>query len=227
MLKKMKVKGEIDSLNFSSYHLEDYFLNEDDYIIEEVKGVGVFNHHRWIEEFKKSLDRNIIEGKILHTLTGITLPIKRFSVKKDKQTLEFAGLCRYDDKSKLLNELLQSLKEHIQDEVITRIDIAIDFKSKIPRRVIKNLKDRRKPFRWCNSKYFKTDGEKKKNYNINILLYPKHKKDNLDFELERLEFSFMGSYLDGKKLKDLPSLFQKITKTIKSFTGLEVEINPL
>jgi len=222
----MKVKGVIDSLNFSSNHLEDYF-ESDDYIIEPIKGIGVFKPNRWLEVYNKPLTRNIIEAKLLHTSMGLVLPIKRYSTKKDKQVLEFAGLNRYDEISIYKRELLHSLMGLIQDDIINRIDIAIDFK-KIPERVLRELKKNRQPFKWVNSTYYKTESETKKNYHINILIYPKHKKDNLDYDVERLEFSFGGAYLRGKHpIRDIHSLEQRIVKTIRRFTGLKVEIQPL
>jgi len=222
----MRVKGIIDSMNFSSSHLEELFSN-DDYIIETVKSVSIFEPKRWKETFKKSLTRNIIEAKILHTLTGLMLPMKRYSVKQDKQTLEFAGLQGYTDKSKLLNGLLCDLYEHIQDEVLTRLDIAIDFNGKIPNRVIKALCKSRTPFKYWNTTYYKTGKEKKSNVRLNIKTYNKAKKSNLDYELERLEFSFTSQYLKKTKIKDLENLFMKMEKSIKKLSGLEVKIYPI
>jgi len=214
-------------MNFSSSHLEDYFFN-DDYIIETVKSVSIFEPQRWKETFKKSLTRNIIEAKILHTSTGLMLPIKRYSISPQKQTLEFAGLHGYTNKSKLLNELLCDLYEHIQDEVLTRLDIAIDFKGKIPNRVIKALCKSRTPFKFWNTTYYKTGKEKKSNVRLNIKTYMKSKKkNNLDYELERLEFSFTSQYLQKAKIKDLENLFVKMEKSIKKFSGLEVKIHPI
>ena len=223
----MSIKGVIDSMNFSSSHLEDYFFN-DDYIIETVKSVSIFEPQRWKETFKKSLTRNIIEAKILHTSTGLMLPIKRYSISPQKQTLEFAGLNGYTDKSKLLNGLLCDLYEHIQDEVLTRLDIAIDFKGKIPNKVIKALCKSRTPFKFWNTTYYKTGKEKKTNVRLNIKTYMKSKKkNNLDYELERLEFSFTSQYLQKAKIKDLENLFVKMEKSIKKFSGLEVKIYPI
>ena len=221
--------GVIDSLNLSSSDLESLFLSEDNYTIEPIKGIGVFKPERWKSAFKKPLTQNIIEAKILHTSTGLELPIKRYSIPKDKQTLEFAGLHGYNDKSNTLKELLQSLKGQIQDKSLTRLDIAIDFKEKIPIRVIKHIrKVRQKLFSWYNSTYFKTERENKKNYHINILLYDKGIKENLNDDVSRLEFSFGGSYFRGKyKIKDLPLLYAKMEKTIKRFTGLNIEIERL
>jgi len=223
----MKPKGVIDSLNFSSENLEA-FLRDENYIIEVVKSIGVFKPDRWVQEFKKPLTRNIVEAKILHTSTGLVLPIKRHSTSQTKQTLEFAGLHSYTDKSKLLSELLNDLLEHIQEEKITRLDVAIDFKGKIPNKVIKKLCESRVPFSWCNSRYLKTESEKKTNTHINIILYPKHIKENLDYEIERLEFSFRGSYFRGQYfVKDMQKISLKMQKTIRRFTGLEVVIKSL
>ena len=218
--------GVIDSMNFSSSHLEDYFIS-DDYIIETVKSVSIFEPQRWVEVFKKPLTRNIIEAKILHTSSGLEIPIKRYSISPQKQTLEFAGLNAYTSKSKLLNELLNDLYSHIQDEVLTRIDIAIDFKGKIPNRVIKALCKDREPFKYWNTTYYKTVKEKRSNARLNIKTYSKSNKEKLSEEIQRLEFSFTSQYLKNTKVKDLEIMFKKMEKTIKKFSGLEVKIYPL
>lgn len=219
--------GLIDSMNFSSSHLEDYFIS-DDYIIETVKSVSIFEPQRWLEAFKKPLTRNIIEAKILHTSSGLEIPIKRYSISPHKQTLEFAGINAYTGKSKLLSGLLCDLYSHIQDEVLTRIDISIDFKGKIPNRVIKALCKDREPFRYWNTTYYKTAKEKRSNARLNIKTYSKDKKLNsLDYELQRLEFSFTSQYLKNTKVRDLEMMFKKMEKTIKKFSGLEVKIYPI
>lgn len=213
-------------MNFSSTHLEEH-LNSENYIIEVVKSIGVFEPYRWIEEFKKPLTRHIIEAKILHTSTGLTLPIKRFSVSQDKQTLEFAGLRGYSDKSKLLSELLKELWDDIQDEVIARLDVAIDFKGKVPNKVIKALSKSRTPFKYLNTTYSKTDKEKKSNPHLDIKIYDKGLHANLNYDLERLEFCFKGSYFRGKyKVKEIEKAYLIMQKTIKRFSGLDVEITP-
>jgi len=222
----VRVKGEYDSLNFSSSNLEQLFCNED-YIIEEVKSIGVFEPTRWVEVFKSKLTRNIVEAKILHTSTGLMLPIKRYSTSQDKQTLEFAGLKGYNDKSTLLSELLLSLKSHIQDEVITRLDIAIDFKGKIPNRVIKKLCEDREPYRYWNTTYYKSKSEKKSNNRLNIKTYNKSKTKNDSHNIQRLEFSFLSSYLQKVQVKDIEKSYTKMAKTIKRFSGLDVEISSL
>jgi len=71
--------------------MEQYF-NSSNYIIEDVKGIGVFNPKRWSETFGKSLTKNIIEAKIIHTLEGLAIPLKRYAGAKKMQVVEFAGL---------------------------------------------------------------------------------------------------------------------------------------
>lgn len=217
-----------DSFNFSSGNLEVMFLDKRKYSIEVVKSVGVFEPQRWLELFGKKLTRNIIEAKILHTHTGLTLSIKRYASSPHKQTLEFAGLHGYTDKSKLLRELLNESWEHMQDDVIARIDVAIDFKGKIPLRMTKALRKNRRLFQWKNTSYMKTEKEKRSNHKINILMYPKHKKDNhLDDEVERLEFSFRGAYFNKVQINNIDEAYKKMQKTIKRLAGLEVDIFPL
>lgn len=218
--------GIIDSMNFSSTRLEDYFFN-DDYIIQTVKSIGVFEPKIWLDTFGKSLTKNIVEAKILHVSNGLMLPIKRYSVSQQKQTLEFAGLHGYNDRSKLLSELLQELLEHTQDETITRLDIAIDYKGKVPNKVIKKLCEDRVPFKYWNTTYYKTAKEKKSNNRLNIKTYSKSKKENLSDEVERIEFSFTSQYVQNTMVKDLENLFHKMEKTIKRMSGIEVKIYPL
>lgn len=220
----MKVKAHFDSFNFSSFNMEAYFT-DDSYLIETVKSIGVFEPHRWIQEFKKTLSSNIIEAKILHTSAGLTLPVKRFSSKPLKQTLELAGLKGYSEKSKFLLELLKRMWKEIQDEVITRIDVAIDFKGKVPTKVIKELSKSRTPFKYLNTVYSKTKSEKKTNPHLDIKVYNKALHANLDEEMERLEFCFKGGYFRGNlQIKDLDEASQKMSKTIKRMSGLDVDI---
>ena len=219
----MKLKGVIDSLNFNSKSLEALF-SDDDYIIEVIKSVSIFEPKRWLEEFKKPLTKNIIEAKILHTTKGLVIPIKRFSRSPTKQTLEFAGLHGYNDKSELLSELLSGLMEHIQEEQVTRLDVAIDFKGQIPNRVIKKLCDDREPFRFWNTTYYKSKSEKKANNRLNIKTYNKSNTKNDTKNLYRLEFSFLTSYIGKTQVKDIENSFVKMAKTIRRFSGLDVKI---
>jgi len=210
------VCANIDSFNFRGEDLEMLFKS-DNYSIQTVKSISIFEPKIWLETFGKSLQRHINEAKIVHTMMGLTIPIKRFSSSPQKQTLEFAGLHSYTEHSKLLSELLNELYEHIQDEVITRVDVAIDFKGAVPTKVIKALKKCRQSFHYKNSCYMKTDKEEATNPHINICIYPKHKKENFDYQLERVEFAFKGSYFRGDYLvKDLDKAI------LKMFTGLKV-----
>jgi len=224
----MKIrKARIDSLNLRRDNFEDLFMSKD-YIIEPVKGIGIFEPHRWLKEFGKLPTRNIIEAKILHTSNGLVLPLKRFAATPYKQTLEFAGLYGYTSQSKLLKSLLGDVYEHIQDTLITRIDVAIDFKRRIPKVVTTKLNKSRIPFEYRNTVYSKTASEKKTNPHINIYTYPKHLKESLDEEIMRLEFSFRGAYFRGQfQVKHLNRAILKMQKTIKRFIGLEVAIQPL
>ncbi len=218
---------KIDSFNFSSGDAEMLF-SDNNYIIEPVKSISVFEPHRWLETFGKSLTRNIIEAKILHTSTGLALALKRYASAPLKQTVEFSGLSGYKEESTLLQQLLNELYPDISNEVINRIDVAIDFKGKIPERVIKALQKTRGPFQWFNTTYFKTSKENKSNPKLNILMYPKHKKKNsLDYELNRLEFSFRGGYFNKMKVKDMDKAYKKMQKTIKRLSGIDVEIEML
>ena len=221
----MKLKGVIDSFNFSSSQMESYFKNDENYSIEVVKSIGVFEPDRWVQEFKKPLTRNIVEAKILHTSTGLALPIKRQSRSQKMQVIEFAGLRGYNERSKLLRELLSYLLEQINSEYIVRLDVAIDFKGKIPSRVIKQLCKDRKPFLYRGTTYYKSKSEKKQNYHMNIKTYSKSRKENLEEEINRLEFVFMRDYLKKLLVKDIEKSFNKMEKTIKRFSGLKVKIS--
>jgi len=219
--------ANIDSFNFRGEDLEMLFIS-DNYSIQTVKSISTFEPQVWLQAFGKSLQRHIVEAKIVHTMMGLTIPLKRFASNSHKQVLEFAGLHSYTEHSTLLCELLNELYEHIQDEVITRVDVAIDFKGAIPTEVINALKKCRQPFQYKNSCYMKTDSENATNPHINICIYPKHIKENLDTEIGRVEFAFKGAYFRGNYLvSDLNKAILKMQKTIKRFIGLEVLIQPL
>ncbi|WP_297485691.1 hypothetical protein [Sulfurimonas sp.] len=219
------ITAVIDSVNISSSKMESYFFNNENYSIETVKSIGVFEPDRWVQEFKKSLTRNIVEAKILHTSTGLMLPIKRHSRSQNMQVIEFAGLHGYTEKSTLLSELLSDLMELIKHEYIVRLDVAIDFKGKIPNKVIKKLCEDREPFRFWNTTYYKSKSEKKQNNRLNIKTYSKSNKEKLGEEINRLEFVFLRDYLKKLQVKDIEKSFKKMEKTIKRFSGLEVQIS--
>lgn len=220
----MKSKnGNFDSFNFSNENLEYIFTDKNKYNIETVKSKGIFEPKRWSDTFGKSLSRNIVEAKILHTHTGLTIALKRYAINPNMQTLELAGLQGYSDKSLLLHHLLNEIWEQIQECYIRRIDIANDFKI-VPRRIILELKNNRVPFKYKNTEYFKSIKEKKENPRLNFKIYSKTKKENLDFELERFEIVFKGSYFNKIKIKDLQSQFNKMEKTILRFSGQKTKI---
>jgi len=223
----MRVKrANIDSINLSDEHFVSMFEYNKDYSIETVKSPSVFNPKVWKETFNKSLTRNIVRADIVHTNLGLTLALKTFSRSQRVQVLEFAGLHSYTEHSKLLNIHLKELWSQLQYTKLTRIDIALDWE-KIPYKVFKALKANREPFKWFNSTYFKTAKEKKKNYYINVVAYDKTIKENLSYPMERLEFSFSGTFLKDMYLKDLAKVCEKIEKAIKKKIGISVKINPL
>ena len=223
----MKIKGVIDSMNFGGYDIEKHF-NNDDYIIENVKTIGTFNPHRWSETFGKSLTRNIIEAKIIHTLEGLTIPLKRYASAKDIQVIEFAGLHSYNEKSKLLKSLLIELIPQLQQCKIKRIDVCFDY-PKVSNGIIKNLcLSGRVPFRWKNTTYYKTIKEKKSNCKLDIKQYNKQIKEKLLIPMERLEFAFKSPYFQSMELSQLDKNFlSKIEKTIFKFSGINSKIIPI
>jgi len=223
----MKIIGRIDSISLRSESFEQMFTSED-YIIVTVKGVGIFEPKLWSDTFKKSLTQSIMEAKILHTSTGLTIALKRYNRSPTKQTLDIAGLRGYDDKAMDLNNFLQSHFLEFMECEIKRIDICFDF-VKVPNRVIKRLCDKREPFKFRNTTYYKTPKELKTNDTLDIKMYDKQKEANLSKPLERLEFCFKGAYFPkGMKLKDLDKKFlSKMEKTIYNFSGIDAKIFPL
>ncbi len=223
----MKIIGRIDSISLRSEDFSRLFTSED-YIIEVVKSVGIFEPSLWIETFKKGLTKSIIEAKILHTSTGLTVALKRYNRSPTKQTLDIAGLQGYDEKSELLKEFLKSHFLEFMECEIKRIDICFDF-VKVPNRIIKRLCEKREPFKFKNTTYYKTAKEKKTNIKLDIKIYDKQKEANLSKPLERIEFCFKGGYFDkGMKLKDLDKKFlSKMEKTIFNFSGIDAKIIPI
>ena len=228
----MKYKRvNIDSLNLSSETMESIFFYHQDYIIEPVKTKSVFKPKIWSATFGKALTKNIIEAKIIHTYLGLTLPLKTFSSKPKSQTLEFAGLQGYNERSRLLVQHLQELEGRLQYAKVMRLDVAIDFKGKIPKSIIKALSKHRKPLPKKNTVYYKTNAEleKKKRTNpyTDIKVYDKALKEKLDYPLWRLEFVFKGRYFKDVLFKDIETSYKKMEKSIKKATGLSVKIEPI
>jgi len=217
-------RAVIDSLNLSDKHLEAMFIYNEDFIIEAIKSKGKFEPKKWSETFGKSLKQNIIEAKFIHTYLGLTLPLKTFVVSPLSQTLEFAGLHGYNERSRLLVQTLRELKSQLDHTRVTRIDIAIDYEGNIPKHIIKVLSKHREPFKYGNTTYYKTAKEKKTNQKMDIKIYNKAHKAKLDYPLMRLEFVFKSKYLSKVLLKDLDLAIKKMEKSIKKATGLSVKI---
>ena len=218
-------RAVIDSLNLSDKHIEAMFIYSQDYSIETVKSKGKFEPKRWGETFGKSLKQNIIEAKIIHTYLGLTLPLKTFSVTPLNQTVEFAGLHGYNERSRLLAQTLRELKSQLDYTRVMRIDVAIDYEGEIPKSIIKSLSRTREPFRHGNTTYYKTAKEKKTNRVMDIKIYNKAHKANLDYPLMRLEFVFKSEYLKKLLFRDIETAYKKMEKSIKKATGLSVKIN--
>jgi len=214
----------IDSLNLSDMQMEAIFIHHQDYSIEAVKSKSVFNPKAWSKSFGKALTKNIIEAKIIYTYLGLKLPLKTFAVTPLSQTVEFAGLHGYNERSMLLMQTLRELESQIEQTRVTRIDVAIDFRGKTPKSIIKALSKHREPFKYGNTIYWKTAKEKKTNQKMDIKIYDKSIKDKLDFPLMRLEFVFKSKYLNGVLLKDIETVYKKMEKSIKKATGLNVKI---
>lgn len=217
----------IDSLNLSGRHLESMFFYNQNYSIETVKSKTVFEPKVWSRTFGKSLTKNIIEAKTIHTHLGLTLPLKTFAVTPLNQTVEFAGLCGYNARSKLLVQTFRELKSQLQQSRVTRIDVAIDYRGDIPKSILKALSRTREPFRYGNTTYFKTKKEKKTNRVMDIKIYNKAHQAKLNFPLMRLEFVFKSEYLKKLLLKDIETALKKMEKSIKKATGLSVKIESI
>ena len=220
-------RAVIDSLNLSDKHLEAMFIYNEDYSIESVKSKGKFEPKKWSETFGKSLKQNIIEAKVIHSYLGLTLPLKTFAVTPLSQTVEFAGLHGYNERSRLLVRTFRELKSQLDHTRVTRIDIAIDYEGNIPQCIIKALSRTREPFRYGNTTYYKTAKEKKTNRVMDIKIYNKAHKAKLDFPLMRLEFVFKSKYLKSLLFKDLDLAIKKMEKSIKKATGLSVKIESI
>ena len=221
----MRREGNIDSLNLSSEAMESIFFYHQDYTTEAVKTKSVFTPKVWSRAFGKSLKRNIIEAKIIHTNLGLQIPLKTYAVTPHRQTVEFAGLHGYKERSTYLLQHLQELESQLHYTRVTRLDVAIDFKGAIPAGVKKQLSKIREPFRYGNTIYYKTPKEGKTNRVMDIKIYDKQIQAGLDHPLYRLEFCFKSEYLKKVLLKDVKSVYPKMEKSIKKATGLNVKIN--
>jgi len=221
----MRREGNVDSLNLSSDTMQSIFIHNSDYTIELVKTKSEFEPTVWSKAFGTSLKRNIIEAKIIHTCLGLKIPLKTFAVTPKSQTVEFAGLHGYNERSKYLLQHLHELESQLLYTRVMRLDVAIDFNGSIPKRVTTHLKKSREQFKWKNTIYYKTAKEKKTNRVMDIKIYNKALHAKLDKPLSRLEFCFKSEYLKKVQLKDVQSVYAKMEKSIKKSTGLDVKIN--
>jgi len=214
-------------MNFGAFEFESLFKS-DNYIIEDVKTIGVFQPKRWSTTFGKALTRNIVEAKIIHTSNGLTIPLKRYASAKEIQVIEFAGLQGYNERSELLKSLLIELIPKMQQCKIKRIDVCNDY-SNIPNRIIKKLcTSGREPFKFKNTTYYKTAKEKKSNSIIDIKRYNKQIKEKLHLPMERLEFVFKGAYFKDITLEELNKKnLNRMEKTIFKFSGINSKIIPI
>ena len=220
-------KAKIDSLNLSGGHLEAMFIYDDDFIIESVKSKGKFVPEVWSRTFGRALTKNIVDAKVVHSHLGLTLPLKTYAVTPKSQTVEFAGLHGYNERSQLLRQTLLGLKSQLVHTLVTRLDVAIDYEGNIPQSIIRVLSRTREPFRYGNTTYYKTAKEKKTNQKMDIKIYNKAHKANLNYPLTRLEFVFKSRYLNKVLLQDIDSAILKMEKSIKKATGLCVKIESI
>lgn len=213
--------GVVDSLCLSAPNLRDFF--DENYYIEDVKWINVFEPEVWRKTFGSPLNGYILYAGIIHSNLGLTIPIKR-QLNGSFEVVDFAGIHGFNDRSALLQLCIKDLLPLMGDCVVKRLDIAIDMDN-IPSRLMKRImkKGRYKKI-VKNSIYFKTKSENKTNRYINIILYDKQKKDKYSPKKYRLELSYRGNSV-GMAMKDL--VYEKFEKSIKRLTGLDVKITPL
>ena len=218
-------KAHIDSLNLMSESFEDLFKS-DDYFIETIKARGVFSPARYKAEFGQKLKRNLSEVKVVHSLSGISVPLKRLAKNNQMQIIEFAGLSGYLEKSILLQKLFKSVSVEMKDSLISRIDICLDY-SRIPSIATKNLNANRIAFKYKGKGttiYFKSKCEAKNNPYYDVKIYNHSLKNGLAANIQRIEFCFKKSFIGDVMLKDIESIYPKIEKAILKASGLSVKI---
>ena len=219
-------RAVIDSLCLSGLQVEAVFIHNPNYKIETVKSKAVFNPRAWRDAFRKTLKRCMIEAKIIHTNLGLMLPLISYSRTPLSQTIEFAGLHGYDERSQLLQQTLKELSSQLKyaDTSIARVDVAIDYAGNIPKKIIDQIHKSREPLRYGNTTYYKSPNEKNTNSYMDIKIYDKKRQAGLRFPLMRLEFCFKGRYLNELHFKDFIFVKSKMEKSIKKATGLSVKI---
>ncbi len=217
-------RAHIDSLCLSGLQVEAVFIHNPNYEIEIVKSKVVFLPKVWRDAFRKTLQRCQIEAKIIHTHLGLMLPLKTYSRTPLSQTVEFAGLHGYNERSQLLQQTLKELSSQLKPMTISRVDVAIDYSEKIPKKIVDQLLKIREPFVYGNTTYYKTSKEKKTNLYMDVKIYDKKRQAGMKDPLMRLEFCFKGSYFKDVQFKDLIRVKKKMEKSIKKATGLSVII---
>ena len=231
-------KAHIDSINLMSEGFEDLFEN-DNYHIEIIKAKGIYSPSRYKSEFGQKLKRNLAEVKVIHTSNGLSIPLKRLANNNLKQIIEFGGLSGYLERSQLLQEFFKNVSVEMEDALIIRIDICLDY-SRIPSSAIKNLKENRIPFKFKNSmhiselpdsdadvvsKLIVTKSEKKINPYYDVKIYNHSLKNGLEAKVKRIEFCFKKSFIGDVRLRDIESIYPKMEKAILKASGLSVKID--
>lgn len=211
--------------------MEAIFIRSKDHIIHTVKSKCIFEPKVWSKTFGRKLTQNVVEAKIVHTHLGTTLPLKTFAVTPLSQTVEFAGLHGYNERSTLLVQTLTELESQLEPSRVTRIDVCIDYANGIPKSIVRSLSKNREPFQWHSTTYYKThkelENKDRSNAYMDIKIYNKAHQAKLDHPLWRLEFVFKSKYLKGLSLRDLNLAIKKMEKTIKSVADITVKINPI
>ena len=243
----MKPIGVIDSLNFTDEHLEALFIFHGNYSINKVKGKGdIYKPNEWFEAFKKPMGK-IKNGKLYFPFieaciitdkgSSVKFPLKVYARSPKSQTVEFAGVNGYTERSEVLKyNLLELLSQKRLDHTnLTRCDISIDFIGEIPKSIINNIvKSGREPKQVGTTIYYKSVSEKKSNPYFDIKIYNKTEQlkkmygVDLGKEVWRLEFCFKSSYMKDFKGSDIDSkkLTEKMERTIKKVIRKSIKIKP-
>lgn len=214
----------IDSLNLSTFSL-DFRTSKSDYSVNYLEKNVKEDQEEFRKCFGTTIPGNVAGAAIVYPLTGGAIPVKTYVRKGHlSHVIEFAGLHSYTPKSDEVIDAFHLLRDDLQDAIINRLDVAIDYK-RLPGKVKDHLIKTRQPFIYKNSQYMKTAKEGKKNNYISVVIYDKAKKEELHEERTRLEISFRGQYFKGETLKDLQALTSRMKKSIKKLTGIDVKID--
>ncbi len=215
-------RAVIDSLNLSAPRVLICRL------LERSPDLYHLNHTPYLSELRREFGIESTNGlhriTVVYTAFGCSIPIKTYHRFKDMGVIEFAGLEGYNDRGEALKSVYGHLREDMKGFNINRLDIAIDSPT-IPHKALKRLREKRvKVYDHKHTDYFKTIKEGKKNGYFDVKYYDKAHKEELSSPLYRLEFAFKSSYLKKTTLEDMATLYPKITRTIKDYTGLSIKI---